>query len=57
MKLGFNSKIEINSLGKLYQDFENSKNFTCAGLFQVEAKDLMDLYIREISSKDDIQKN
>ena len=56
MKLGFNSKIEINSLGKLYQDFENSKNFTCAGLFQVEAKDLMDLYIREISSKDDIQK-
>ena len=56
MKLGFNSKIEINSLGKLYQDFGNSKNFTCAGLFQVEAKDLMDLYIREISSKDDIQK-
>ena len=55
LKYGFNNKIEIELLGNIYKNFENVQKFTCGYLYQEEAKNIVDLYIKQISPNDDIQ--
>ena len=55
LKYGFNNKIEIEMVGSLYKNFEKVQKFSCGYLYQEEAKKVVDLYINEISSNDDIQ--
>ena len=56
LKYGFNKKIEIELLGNLYKNFSNLEKFTCGALYQEEAKDLVNIYIKDVNPNDDIQK-
>ena len=53
LKLGFNNKIELKMLGDLYKDFQS---FSCAALYEEEARNLVNLYIDGIHKNDNVQK-
>ena len=55
MKLGFNNKIEIESLGDLYKNFDNVKRYSCEHLYKENAEEFLSLYTNEVSSSIDIQ--
>ena len=56
LKLGFNNKIEIEELGNIYKNFGNVEKFTCRDLYEEEGKRMINLYINQINSNDDIQR-
>ena len=55
MKLGFNNKIEIESLGDLYKNFDNVKRYSCVNLYKENAEEFLEFYTNEVSSSIDIQ--
>ena len=52
IKLGFNSKIEIENLGDLYKNFDKVKKYSCMYLYKENAEDFLNLYTNEVSSID-----
>ena len=55
LKLELNSKIEVESLGNLFKNFEGAKLFSCSNIYEDDAKEVINLYNSEISPDENIK--